>query len=144
MKKVFLAVYSLTAVLSVALLAWIIPANTEESGFGLSPALLPNILATVMLVTSVILGGKTLLGPDSGKSPIRGRELVRLTAFTAIFLGTFPLMSFIGFFAGGAVAMVLIQLMCGQRSVAWLLGLSLSLPGIFYVAMKVFLEVPLP
>ena len=144
MKKVLLAAYLLMAVLGIVLLAWVIPANTEDSGYGLSPALLPNILATLLLVTSLVLLGNTVRSCTDEASPITARHLVRLAAFAAIFLGTFPLMSLIGFFPGGVVSMLLIQLMCGQKDPRWLIGLSLALPGIFYAAMKTFLQVPLP
>ncbi len=132
------------AVLGIVLLAWIIPANTEESGYGLSPDLLPNLLATVLLVTALFLLGNTVRNCTDEASPITSRHLIRLAAFTVIFLGTFPLMSVIGFLPGGAVSMLLIQLMCGQKDPRWLIGLSLALPGIFYAAMKTFLQVPLP
>ena len=55
MKNILLLAYALLAVLGAVLLAWVIPANTEDSGYGLSPALLPNLLATLMLLTSLAL-----------------------------------------------------------------------------------------
>ena len=45
MKNILLLAFALLAVLGAVLLAWVIPANTEEdSGYGFSPALLPNLL----------------------------------------------------------------------------------------------------
>jgi hypothetical protein len=58
--------------------------------------------------------------------------------------GAFPLMHAIGFFPGAVVTLVLLQLMCGQTSIPWLLGISLGLSGIVYLAMVYLFKVPMP
>ncbi len=144
MKKCLLFIYLLTAAFGLSLLAWLIPANTEVSGYGLSPALLPNIIAATMLVTSVILFCKTVRGCTDAPSPVTSKQLLHLILFTCVFLGTFPLMGVIGFLPGGILSMALLQILCGQRDPVWLLSLSLALPGIFYLAIKTVIQVPLP
>ncbi|MBR4423827.1 MAG: tripartite tricarboxylate transporter TctB family protein [Mailhella sp.] len=144
MKKIMILAYIFWALLGVVLLAWVIPANTEDSGYGLSPALLPNILATLMLLTSLVLLWQTLRSGNDKPSSITARHLLRLAAFCAIMFGAFPLMHAIGFLPGAAVTLVLLQLMCGQTSIPWLLGISLGLSGIAYLAMTYVLKVPMP
>ena len=144
MKKVLLATYTILLVLSLALLVWIIPNNTEDSGWGLSPALLPNMLAMVMLVTSAMLLWQTARSSNTAPSPIKARHLLRLAAYSVILFGTFPLMTIIGFLPGGILAMFLFQLLCGQRSLPWLIGLSIALPGVIWFLMVYVLQVPMP
>ena len=144
MKKVMLATYALMFVLSIALLAWIIPNNTEDSGWGLSPALLPNALAIVMLVTSAMLLWQTARSGNADPSPIKIRHLLRLGAYAVILFGTFPLMTVIGFLPGGILAMLGFQLLCGQRSIKWLIGLSVALPGVVWLLMLYVLQIPMP
>lgn len=144
MKKVMMATYALMLVLSIALLAWIIPNNTEDSGWGLSPALLPNGLALVMLVTSAMLLWETAHSDNSAPSSIKARHLLRLAAYSVILFGTFPLMTVIGFLPGGILAMLGFQLLCGQRDIKWLAGLSIGLPGVVWLLMVYVLQVPMP
>ncbi len=144
MKNILLLAYALLAVLGAVLLAWVIPANTEDSGYGLSPALLPNLLATLMLLTSLALLWQTWRSRNSAPSSIQARHLLRLAGFCVIMFGSFPLMHAIGFFPGASVTLLLLQIMCGQRSIPWLLGISLGLSGIAYLAMVHVLQVPMP
>lgn len=144
MKKIYLTAYAFTAVLAVLLLVRFIPEYTDDSGYGLPPSLLPNLLSGVMLAASVVLFFQTLLRKDTEGSCITGTHLFRLAAFSAIMFGTFPLMSVIGFFPGGCLAMLGLQLLCGQRSPLWLLGLSIGLPGFFWAVLTYVLQIPMP
>lgn len=144
MKKMLLLAYALLALFGVALLAWIIPNNTEDSGWGLSPALLPNALATLILLLSLLLLWQTWRSCNIEESTIVPRHMARLAMFSVILFGAFPLMSFIGFLPGAAVTLLLLQLMCGQRSVPCLLGISAGLSGVTYLAIVYVMQVPLP
>ncbi len=144
MKKLLVMAYAFLALLGAVLLIWVIPANTEDSGYGLSPALLPNLLAGLILLTSLVLLGQTLRSGNCNPSSINARHMLRLAAFCAIMFGAFPLMHAIGFFPGAVVTLVLLQLMCGQTSIPWLLGISLGLSGIVYLAMVYLFKVPMP
>lgn len=56
-----LAETALLAGFCLALLVWIIPAQTSEGGFGLSPAFLPTALAAALLVLVLADGAGRLL-----------------------------------------------------------------------------------
>lgn len=144
MKKNLMAAYGVLALFGFSLLAWIIPANTEDSGSGLSPALLPNILAALILGLSSILLYQTWRSRNTEPSTIAPRHLLRLAAFFLIFFAAFPLMRLAGFFPGAVVTLLLLQLMCGQRSIPRLLGISLGLAGVTWGFMVHVVQVPLP
>lgn len=144
MKKMLMITYAVLALFGLALLAWIIPANTGDTGYGLSPALLPNVLATLILLLSLILLWQTRHSCNTEDPPILPRHLLRLVAFFVIFFGAFPLMELIGFFPGAAVTLLLLQLMCGQRSIPWLIGVSLGLSAVTGAVMVYVMHVPLP
>ena len=144
MKKMLMTAYALLALFGPVLLVWIIPANTEDAGYGLSPALLPNVLATLILLFSLVLLWQTWRSCNIEESTILPRHLIRLAAFSVILFGSFPLMEFIGFLPGAAVTLLLLQLMCGQRSIPWLLGVSLGLSTAVWAAMVYVMQVPLP
>ncbi len=144
MKKVMTLSYALLALFGVVLFFWIIPNNTEESGYGLSPALLPNALAVLIFVTSVILLFQTILSNDDRSSSITWMNMLRLALYCVIIFGAFPLMSTIGFIPGAAITIVLLQLMCGQRSIPWLIGVAACLSAASYVLLVYVVHVPLP
>ena len=144
MKKIMTLAYALLAMFGASLLFWIIPNNTEDSGFGLSPALLPNALAVLILATSLILLFQTLRSEDDRPSNVTWTGLLRLGAFSAIIFGAFPLMGAIGFVPGAAATMVLLQLMCGQRSVPWLIGVTAAMTAAAYAMLVYVVQVPLP
>ncbi len=144
MKKIMALTYALLALLGVSLLAWIIPNNTEDSGYGLSPALLPNALAVLILATSLVLLFQTLRSEDARPSNISLRDLLRLGLFSAIIFGAFPLMGAIGFIPGAAVTLVLLQLMCGQRSVPGIIAVTAGMTAAAWALLVYVVHVPLP
>lgn len=144
MKKMLMVAYAVLALFGFVLLVWIIPANTEDAGYGLSPALLPNVLATLILLLSLILLWQTWRSCNIEAPTILPRHMLRLAAFSVILFGAFPLMECIGFFPGAVVTLLLLQLMCGQKSIPWLVGVSLGLSGVVWAAMVYVMQVPLP
>ncbi len=70
--------------------------------------------------------------------------MVRLAMLSIILFGAFPFMELVGFLPGAAATLLLLQLMCGQRSVPWLLGISAGLSGVTYLAIVYVMQVPLP
>lgn len=144
MKRVLMLSYALLALFGAALLGWIIPDNTEDSGWGLSPALLPNALATLILLLSLVLLWQTWRSRNTEDSSVTPRHMVRLAAFSVILFGAFPLMSLIGFVPGSAVTLLLLQLMCGQRSLPWLLGISAGLSVVTWLVIVYVMQIPLP
>jgi hypothetical protein len=59
----FLAEMLVLGAAFLALIVWVIPAQTSEGGFGLSPAFLPTTLAIVLLVLVLGDGALRLLRP---------------------------------------------------------------------------------
>ncbi len=136
--------YAFLALFGLILLVWIIPANTEETGYGLSPALLPYALAFLILFTSLILLWQTWRTRNMGRSTILPRHLIRLAAFSVIFFGAFPLMELVGFLPGAMITLLLLQLMCGQRKLPWLFGIAVGLSLAVWAAMVYVMQIPLP
>lgn len=155
MQKTLLVAYGLLLGLGVALLAWIIPAFTPRpSGYGISPAALPNLLAgfiTVLagwllistwrarrMVRKVVGRGR----PDL--APVGARQLLHLARFAVVLFGAFPLMELVGFFPGSVAVLVLLQYLCGQRRLVPMLVVAVTVAGLVYAAARFILNVPLP
>ena len=138
--------------LSILLLAWIIPENTPPyQGYGVAPSLIPNVAAGIMLFLS-FLG--LLRGARAARAGKKIGEKVDMVAFfaqvthVAKFLvpcfALFPAMELVGFFPAGIAFMLLIQFICGQRN--WLKNAVISVLVVagLYAAMRYGFSIALP
>lgn len=155
MQKTLVAAYGFLLCFGVALLAWIIPAFTPPpSGYGISPAALPELLAaTIVALTAWLLIGTLRASRRAGASggrarpdlaPLGARQLLHLAKFAVALFGAFPLMELVGFFPGSVVVLVLLQFLCGQRRLVPMLAVAAIMAGLVYAAVRYVLNVPLP
>lgn len=155
MQKTLLVAYGLLLGLGVALLVWVIPAFTPRpSGYGISPAALPNLLAGTITVLAVWLlistwrasrmSGKAAARSRLDLAPVGARQLLHLARFAVVLFGAFPLMELAGFFPGSVAVLVLLQYLCGQRRLIPMLVVAVAAAGLVYTAVRYALNVPLP
>ncbi|MEW6669276.1 MAG: tripartite tricarboxylate transporter TctB family protein [Thermodesulfobacteriota bacterium] len=144
----------------VAFLMWIIPAETPPyPGYGVSAALLPNVAVVIILVLSVLSLVRNLIAyraersmgtatpekrPSGANSLERRVHLWHLARFMIPCLLLMPAMEWAGFIPAGLVFMLLIQYLCGQRKPVPAALVAAVLVGVFYVAMRYGLGVPMP
>ncbi|MDL2307298.1 tripartite tricarboxylate transporter TctB family protein [Desulfovibrio sp. OttesenSCG-928-C06] len=138
--------------LSVLLLVWVIPAHTPPyQGYGVSPALIPNVSAAIMLALSFLGLLRSALGKRAGKASGEKIDPVSLLS-RFIHISKFMLPSFLlfpaigefGFFPAGIVFMLLIQFICGQRN--WLKNALVSVLVVagLYAAMRYGFSIAMP
>lgn len=146
---------------SILLLAWIIPENTPPyQGYGVSPALIPNVTAGIMLFLSffglVRSARAARAGKPVGRKADAGAffEKLRHVAkflipcfllFPAMELcGEIPGLEQRGFFPAGILFMIWIQFICGQKN--WLQNVLISvlLVAGLYAAMRYGFSISMP
>lgn len=131
----------------IALLSWIIPAQTPEyPGFGMPASLLPDILAWIMIFCAAANLLKTVL-TGAGKDKPAALSLTTFghcLAFLAVLAAAMPLMHLLGYFAGGAVVMAACCLLCGERRPLRLLIVTGATVFIIWAALWKGLGVMLP
>lgn len=160
------------ALFSLILLVVVIPRDTPPyQGYGVSPALIPNLAAGLMLLLSLIrLSGRTgergatgdAGAENSGNIPAPGKKAGRPArdggsdraspTRTAAHLAKFfppcflllPLMARIGFIPAGLVFMLVMQYLCGQRNPLTMLLVGVLTVGGLYLAMVYGFKVPMP
>lgn len=136
------------ALFSLVLLAVVIPRDTPPyQGYGVSPALIPNIAAGLMLLLSLIrlLGKKvspTREGENGRVSP--ARTAAHLAKFFLPCFLLLPGMTRIGFIPAGLVFMLVMQYLCGQRNPLTMLLVGVLTVGGLYLAMVYGFKVPMP
>lgn len=147
-------IYSCIAVGSVVFLLWIIPAYTPPyPGYGVSASLLPNVVVGTILMLSVLALVRNLLAkptnPEKSRSgdtsPVDNRvHLWHLARFMLPCVLLLPAMEWVGFIPAGLVFVLVLQYLCGQRKPVPAVLVAVGLVGIFYVAMRYGLGVPMP
>lgn len=145
------------------MLAWGIPNYTPAyPGYGASPALVPNVSISVILLMSVLvlvrnavtkLKGKTL-PPEESEFPEDGQT----TGFTQVGrVKLFRLLSFmipcalfvigieyIGYIPAALLFMLVIQYVIGTRTLVQPIIVSISAVAVLYIVMRYGFGVPIP
>jgi len=138
------------AAASVLFLLWIIPTYTPTyPGYGVSAALLPNVVVSIILLLSLISLGVNFFSrqktgqheeiPDENKV-----YLWHLLMFMIPCILLFPAIKLIGFLPSGLMFMLLIQYLCGQRKPVTLILVSVCSVGFMYALMRYGLKIPMP
>lgn len=147
MKNAHTAAYSILCVASLAMLLVFIPAYTPQSDeYGMHPALLPNCYAVIILGCSLLMLVREVLNKGKGtdKSPVDLRTAIRTGCVVAALFVYLPLVKLAGAVPAGAITLFLLQILMGQRSPLFLIGLSAALPWLLNWGMTAFLKIPLP
>ena len=118
----------------LALMFWIIPAQTSEGGFGLSPAFLPTILAAAILLLVLADGVlRMTAGRAESAYPAGFGAIARLLAvagFGALVLG------YAGIVASAAVTPAAGMLVLGERRPLPVLATSALLGAAFWLVFR--------
>ena len=155
--------YVLIVLASVVLLVWAIPAYTPAyPGYGASPALVPNVAATIMLVMAILAIVRTMVAGRKGIEPLAedsiyseegggtgftqaGRlDILHLTRFivpSALFVIG---INTVGYIPSALGFMLLLQFLVGSRNPVRILVLSVAAVALMYVAMRYGFGVPIP
>lgn len=116
----------------VALLVWIIPNQTSEGGFGLSPAFLPTALTAALLALLVLDGGQRLLARRAEAVYPEGFGALGRILVVAV-LGALTL-RFGGIVLAGAVSSAAGMLILGERRALPILATALICGGTLWLA----------
>ena len=116
----------------VALLVWIIPNQTSEGGFGLSPAFLPTALTAALLALLVLDGGQRLLARRAEAAYPEGFGALGRILVVAV-LGALTL-RFAGIVLAGAVSSAAGMLILGERRALPVLATALICGGTLWLA----------
>lgn len=147
-------VYGGIVLFSVVFLIWVIPAYTPAyPGYGIRASLVPNVVVGIILVISALALVRDLLAylakkpisPGKGEIPAEDKvHLWHLAKFMIPCLLLMPAMKWVGFIQAGAVFMLVIQYICGQRKPVPLVLVTVGTVGILYAVMRYALSVPMP
>ena len=138
------------AAASVVFLLWVIPTFTPPyPGYGVSAALLPNLIVGLILLLSLVSLGVNLFGPqkNTGQEELPDEDKVhlgRLFSFLLPCLLLFPAIKLAGFIPSGIVFMLLIQFFCGQRKPVTMVLVAVCSVGFMYALMRFGLKIPMP
>lgn len=144
---------------SLIFLTWVIPTFTPPyPGYGVSSALLPNIVLSIILGLSLLSMGASIFSTwktkssEDGKGPpvqkgINQNERIHfghLVSFMTPCILLMPAMKWMGFIPAGLLFILLIQYLCGQRKPLTMVIVSVCTVGFIYLAMRYGLGVPMP
>jgi hypothetical protein len=142
---------------SVVFLLWVIPSYTPPyPGYGVPPSLVPNVAVGVILALSVLALVRSIVShlwakPNRPEESMPGStsrvdrvNLRHLALFMIPCVLLLPAMKWVGFIPTGAVFMLVIQYLCGQRKPVPAVLVTVGTVGILYVAMRYGLGVPMP
>lgn len=146
---------------SILLLAWVIPEYTPPyQGYGVSPDLIPNITAGIMLFLSSFGLLRSVRASKAGKATgekadfgLFMEKTLHVTKFIIPCFLLFPAMEMfsempglrqLGFFPAGILFMLWIQLICGQKN--WLHNALISVLAVLglYAAMRYGFSIAMP
>jgi len=145
------------------MLSWGIPTYTPPyPGYGASPALVPNVSISIILVMSLLvlvrnavtkLKGKTLPPeemeyPEDGKSggftQIGRVNLFHLLSFMVPCSLLVIFIDYIGYIPAAFVFMLVIQFVIGNRKIVQPVIVSFAAVAVLYVTMRYGFGVPIP
>ena len=155
--------YVLIAFASVLLLVWAIPVYTPAyPGYGASPALVPNVVAIVMLLMAILaivrsfmsIRGTTPLSEAESVYPDEngGTGFTQVGRLNVIHLGKFIAaaalfvigINTIGYLPSALAFLLLLQFLVGARNLIKISILAIVTVLLMYAAMRYGFGVPLP
>lgn len=144
---------------SLFFLTWVIPTFTPPyPGYGVSSALLPNIVFSIILGLSLLSMGASIVSTwktkssEDGKGPSVQKGIIQnerihfghLVSFMTPCILLMPAMKWMGFIPAGLLFIILMQYLCGQRKPVTMVIVAVCTVGFIYLAMRYGLGVPMP
>ncbi len=155
--------YAVIALASVLFLVWAIPVYTPAyPGYGASPALVPNVAVSVMLVMAILAIARSLAavrggaplseeeatypeeGSGSGFTQVGRVDIVHLVKFMAPAALYVIGIHTIGYLPSALIFLLLLQYLVGARSPVRIAVLAVAAVALMYAAMRYGFGVPIP
>ena len=144
--------YSVVIVVSIVMLAWVIPTwSPEYPGYGVTATLVPDAACALMLLLAALGLSKeiwTLLrDKTSNETPqkqLAGCQWLHLIRFIVPGLLILPAAHVVGFIPAGIGFLLIIQFFCGQRKAVPMILVSLIPVLTIYAVARFGLNVPMP
>ena len=128
------------AVFGLALLLFVIPANTETVDYGwMRPRTIPDLCAVLLVLLGLLHAAM-----PRGSVRFERREAIRFILFAAVAVLTVWLMGQFGFLPVAPPAALVVMLLIGERRPFWLAMGALALPALIWVVVIYLLERSLP
>lgn len=149
-EAITLIVLQAVSVLALIFLASLVAKPKLLFGRALSaitPSLFPSIIITAIAIICAILLISMLLGSqqtENAEDTLSGREWLRGCAFFSVLILYALTMVPFGFFVSSVIALVLMSMLMGSRSIIQIVGLSVAAPVALYLAATRLLAVSLP
>ncbi|TVM15159.1 hypothetical protein DPQ33_15810 [Oceanidesulfovibrio indonesiensis] len=150
-------VYGFTALGSLVLIIWVIPAYSPAyPGYGVPATLVPRVAAGIICALSALALVRNAIAyyaaktaeAEEAQSPVIAPDdrahLWHLVRFMVPCILLMPGMKWIGFFPAGIAFLLVIQLLCGQRKPVALVLVAVIPVVVMYAAMRYALGVPMP
>ena len=142
--------YSVVIVVSIVMLAWVIPTwSPEYPGYGVPATLVPDASCALMLLLAALGLSKevwTLLRDKTNnkKPQIAGCQWLHLIRSIVPGLLILPAAHVVGFIPAGIIFLLIIQFFCGQRKAVPMILVSLVPVLAIYAVARFGLNVPMP
>lgn len=146
MRKAEIITSALLLLLSLAMIFFIVPAQTEPGEeFGVPPSTMPTAAMVVLGGLSLIhLIAKLRQADDGTPNPIPAASWKHIGLFTGLLFAGLAAIKYLSFIPGGILIIASMMLITGQRK-PLIVGLtSIIAPCLIYVALWHGLRIPLP
>ncbi|TVM04743.1 hypothetical protein DPQ33_19940 [Oceanidesulfovibrio indonesiensis] len=150
-------VYGFTALGSLVLIIWVIPAYSPAyPGYGVPSTLVPRVAAGIICALSALALVRNAIAYYAAKTaeaeetqspviaPHASAHLWPLVRFIVPFIQPLPGMQWIGFFPAEIAFLLVIQLLCVQRKPVALVLVAVIPEVVMCAAMRYALGVPMP
>jgi putative tricarboxylic transport membrane protein len=128
------------AVFGLALLLFVIPANTETVDYGwMRPRTIPDLCAVLLVLLGILHASM-----PRGSVRFERRESLRFALFAAVAAATVWLMGQFGFLPVAPPAALVVMLLIGERRPFWLAAGAIVLPAAIWYVVIHLLERTLP
>lgn len=144
---------------SLIFLIWIIPIFTPPyPGYGISSALLPNIVFSIILGLSLLSMIRDIISTWKEKQddnriktstqnkihPQRKRPFGHIVTFMIPCILLMPAMNLLGFIPAGFLFLLLMQYLCGQKKALMMFIVAICVVAVVYCVMRYGLGAPMP
>ncbi len=132
-------------------LLWLIPKYSPPyPGYGLPTTLIPNVAVGFILLLAIVellrnfLAARKAAAPAEPVAEKDKAHVLHFLKFMVPCVLVLPAMKAVGFIPAGAVFLLLVQYLCGQRKPVTMGIVTVCAVGLMYVAMRYGLSVPMP
>lgn len=146
MRKAEIITAALLLLLSLAMIFFIIPAQTEPGEeYGVPPSTLPTAaMVGVGGLSLILLISRLRQKDDPTPNPLPKASWKHIGFFAAVLFGGLAAINWLTFIPGGILIIASLMLITGQRKPLVIGLISITTPCLIYVALWEGLRIPLP